>query len=334
MQKPQMPGTDTLLHGLRAAAEGTRLRILGLCAHAELTVSELVEILGQSQPRVSRHLRLLVEAGLLERHQEGNWACYRLSPGAGNGELGRLIVDLMPADDAVHAHDLARLEEVKEAWAVKSAAYFRQHASDWSRIQALHVDEAEVDAALLQVLGTAPVGDLLDIGTGTGHVLKLVGGRADSGVGVDRSIDMLKFARANIWRAGLRNCQVRMADMLRLPFPPAGPAAGFDTVVLRMVLHYAEGPAAAIAEAARVLRPGGRLIVIDFAAHDHAELREAHAHRWLGFGDAQIEQYIEAAGLAADPVLCLDGGSLAVRLWSARQPANDARGTFASRVAG
>ena len=330
MWKPQALDTDTLLLGLRAAAEATRLRILGLCAHAELTVSELVEILGQSQPRVSRHLRLLVEAGLLERHQEGNWACYRLSPGAGNGELGRLIVDLMPADDPAHAHDLARLEGVKEAWAVKSAAYFRQHASDWSRIQARHVDEAEVDAALLQVLGAAPVGDLLDIGTGTGHVLKLAGGRADSGIGIDRSIDMLKFARANIWRAGLRNCQVRLADMLRLPFP----AASFDTVTLRMVLHYAESPAAAIAEAARVLRPGGRLIVIDFAAHDRSELREAHAHRWLGFDDAQIKQAVEAAGLAADPAVCLDGGALRVRLWVARQPANDARGTPATRAAG
>jgi ArsR family transcriptional regulator len=330
MPKPQTPGLDTLLLGLRAAAEATRLRILGLCAHAELTVSELVEILGQSQPRVSRHLRLLVEAGLLERHQEGNWACYRLSPGAGTGELGRLIVDLMPDDDRVHARDLARLEEVKEAWAVKSAAYFRQHASDWPRIQAMHVDEAEVDAALVQALGTAPVGDLLDIGTGTGHVLQLIGGRAESGIGVDRSIDMLKFARANIWRAGLRNCQVRLADMLRLPFP----AASFDTVTLRMVLHFAENPAATIAEAARVLRPGGRLIVIDFAAHDRAELREAHAHRWLGFADEQIAQYIEAAGLSTDMLRRLDGGSLSVRLWPARQPANDARGTAAAHVAG
>jgi len=330
MSNSQRPGTDTLLLGLRAAAEATRLRILGLCAHAELTVSELVEILGQSQPRVSRHLRLLVEAGLLDRHQEGNWACYRLSPGAGTGELGRLIVDLMPADDPVHARDLERLQGVKEAWAVKSAAYFRRHASDWSRMQALHVDEAEVDAALLQILGKAPVGDLLDIGTGTGHVLELVGGRAESGIGIDRSIDMLKFARANIWRAGLRNCQVRMADMLRLPFP----AACFDTVTLRMVLHYAESPASAIAEAARVLRPGGRLIVIDFAAHDHSELREAHAHRWLGFDDAQIAQYVEATGLAADPALCLEGGALTVRIWSARQPANDSRGTSATQAVG
>ncbi len=325
-----MPGTDTLLLGLRAAAETTRLRILGLCAHAELTVSELVEILGQSQPRVSRHLRLLVEAGLLDRHQEGNWACYRLSPGAGNGELGRLIVDLMPADDPVHARDLARLQSVKDAWAVKSAAYFRLHASDWSRMQALHVDEAEVDAALMEILGRAPVGDLLDIGTGTGHVLELVGGRAETGIGIDRSIDMLKFARANIWRAGLRNCQVRLADMLRLPFP----AACFDTVTLRMVLHHAESPASAIAEAARVLRPGGRLIVIDFAAHDRAELRDAHAHRWLGFDDAQIAQYVEATGLAADPALCLDGGALSVRIWLARQPANDARGTSTARAVG
>jgi ArsR family transcriptional regulator len=330
MSKPRTPTTDTLLLGLRAAAESTRLRILGLCAHAELTVSELVDILGQSQPRVSRHLRLLVEAGLLERHQEGNWACYSLSPGAGNGELGRLIVDLMPADDAVHARDLRRLEEVKSAWTVKSAAYFRQHAADWSQMRALHVDDAEVDAALLALLDKAPVGDLLDIGTGTGHILELLGSRAHSGIGIDRSIDMLKFARANIWRAGLRNCQVRLADMLHLPFP----ATSFDTITLRMVLHYADQPAAAIAEAARALRSGGRLIVIDFAAHDRAELRDAHAHRWLGFDDAQIRQYVQAAGLAGDGPLCLEGGPLTVRIWAARQPANDARDRGVARLVG
>ena len=321
---------DLLLQGLRAAGEATRLRVLGLCAHAELTVSELVEILGQSQPRVSRHLRLLVEAGLLRRHQEGNWAYYRLNEATGNGELARLIVDLMAADDPVHAEDLDRLQAVKEAWAVKTAAYFKKNAPDWSRVSALHLDDARVDAAILELLSGAPIGDLLDLGTGTGHMLEVLGDRARSGIGIDRSIDMLKVARANIWRAGLKNCQVRLADMMRLPYGPAS----FDTVTLRMVLHFADRPGDAIAEAARVLRPGGRLVVVDLAPHDRSELREEHAHRWMGFDDEEIHGFIERGGLNAESAVHLKAGPLELCLWSGRQPANDARRPQAAREAG
>ena len=321
---------DQLLQGLRAAGEATRLRILGLCAHAELTVTELVEILDQSQPRISRHLRLLVEAGLLRRHQEGNWANYRLGEAAASGELARLLVDLMPADDPVHAQDLARLESVKEAWAVRAAAYFKKHAPEWSRVSAELYDDRLIDAALVERLGTAPLGDLLDIGTGTGHILKLLGGRADSGVGIDRSIDMLKVARANVWRAGLKNCQVRLADMLRLPYP----ADSFDTVTLRMVLHFAESPQATIAEAARVLRPGGRLVVVDLAPHDRAELRRDHAHRWMGFADAELSGFFEHGGLVAEAPQRFDGGALVVCQWLGQRPANDARQPQASQAAG
>ena len=312
---------DLLLQGLRAAGEATRLRILGLCAHAELTVSELVEILDQSQPRLSRHLRLLVEAGLLERHQEGNWAYYRLNEAPGSGELARTLIDLLPAGDPLHAEDLARLQRVKEAWAVKVAAYFQKNAPDWSRISALHVDDQAVDAAILERLSGTRIGDLLDLGTGTGHTLELLGRKAESGIGIDRSLDMLKVARANVWRAGLRNCQVRLADMLRLPYA----AASFDTLILRMVLHFIESPAAAIAEAARVLRPGGRLLVVDFAPHERNELRAEHAHRWLGFDDAALHGLLEAGGLVAEAPLRVETGPMAVTLWSGRQPANDAR---------
>jgi ArsR family transcriptional regulator len=312
---------EQLLQGLRAAGEATRLRILGLCAHAELSVTELVEILDQSQPRISRHLRLLIESGLLRRHQEGNWAYYRLGEAAASGELARLLVDLMPADDPVHAQDLARLVSVKEAWAVKAAAYFQKHAPAWSRVSAGLYDDRGIDAALIERLGKAPIGDLLDIGTGTGHTLEVLGGRAESGVGIDRSIDMLKVARANIWRAGLKNCQVRLADMLRLPYPPDS----FDTVTLRMVLHFAESPEATIAEAARVLRPGGRLVVVDLAPHSRDELRRGHAHRWMGFEDGAVDAIIERAGLVAEAPQHLDGGPLAVSLWLGKRPANDAR---------
>jgi ubiquinone/menaquinone biosynthesis C-methylase UbiE/DNA-binding transcriptional ArsR family regulator len=306
---------DQLLQGLRAAAERTRLRILGLCAHAELTASDLSDILGQSQPRVSRHLKLLVEAGLLERHQEGSWAYYRLAAASG---LAAVLADLMPENDPALGLDLERLEAVKQSWAVKAAAYFHRHAVDWDRVRALHVDQARVDAALKRLFRRAPVRDLLDIGTGTGHVLQVLGEEVEAAIGIDRSRDMLIVARANIHRAGLRHCQVRQAEMMHLPF--AGASA--DAVTFHMVLHYAEDPAGAVAEAARVLRPGGRLIVVDFAPHTREELREAHAHRWLGFADSRVESWLSEAGLVPGEPEHLKGSPLTVALWHGARPAN------------
>ena len=322
---------DELLQGLRAVAERTRLRILGLCAHGELTATDLAEILGQSQPRVSRHLKLLVEAGLLERNQEGSWAYYRFASGSTNaGQLGRMLVDLMPEDDPVLGLDLERLEAVKQAWAVKAAAFFQRHAVDWDRIQALHVDQARVDSALKRLFRRVPASDLLDIGTGTGHVLQLLGEEVDAAIGIDRSRDMLIVARANIHRAGLRHCQVRHGDMMHLPFS----AGSTDAVTFHMVLHYAEDPAGAIAEAARVLRPGGRVIIVDFAPHRREELREQHAHRWLGFSDSRIETFLTEAGLVPGEPEHLQGGPLTVVLWHGTRPANAEIASESARVAG
>ncbi len=310
---------DEILLALRAVAERTRLRIVTLCAHGELTASDLAEILGQSQPRISRHLKLLVEAGLLERHREGSWAYYRLASGSSAAaEIGRMLADLMPEGDAVLALDLERLQAVSEAWAVKAAAYFHRHAANWDRIRALHVDQERVDLALKRLFARAPSRDLLDIGTGTGHVLQLLGGEVEAAIGIDRSRDMLIVARANIHRAGLRHCQVRQADMMLLPFA----AASVDAVTFHMVLHFAEDPAGAIAEAARLLRPGGRLIIVDFAAHAHEELRQDHAHRWLGFAEERIDTYLAEAGLVPGEPEWLTGGPLTVVLWHAVRPAN------------
>ncbi|BBK33610.1 ArsR family transcriptional regulator [Allostella humosa] len=314
---------EHLLNGLRAAAEPTRLRVLALCAHGELTVSELTQILGQSQPRVSRHLKLLCEAGLLDRFREGTWAFFRVAAGPGAGDLARMLVDRIPDTDETVARDLQRLSAVKANRAEMAAAYFRANAATWDRVRSLYVDEREVEAALLQLLPLPEVGDLLDVGTGTGRIVELLGRRGVRAVGVDSSRDMLGMARANLERADLRHCQVRFADAYQLPMA----AGSFDAVTIHQVLHYLDDPGEAIAEAARVLRPGGRLIIADFAPHELDQLRSEHAHRRLGFSDAEIAHWLRAAGLEPATPLRLPGDPLTVVLWPARRPRGDAPAT-------
>ncbi|BBK44212.1 ArsR family transcriptional regulator [Allostella vacuolata] len=308
---------EQLLNGLRAAAEPTRLRILALCAHGELTVSELTQILGQSQPRVSRHLKLLCEAGLLDRFREGTWAFFRLAAGGPAADLGRLLVDRIPDEDETVGRDLQRLAAVKAGRAELAAAYFRANAGSWDRVRSLYVDEQEVEAALLGLLPEREVQDVLDVGTGTGRIVELLGRRGIRAVGVDSSRDMLGVARANLERAQLHQCQVRFADAYQLPMP----GASFDAVTVHQVLHYLDDPGEAIAEAARVLRPGGRMIVVDFAPHELDQLRSEHAHRRLGFTDAEVAHWMRAAGLEPATPLSLPGDPLTVVLWPARRPA-------------
>lgn len=310
---------DALLTSLKAAAEETRLRMLALCAHGELTVSDLVQILGQSQPRVSRHLKLLCEAGLLDRFREGAFAFFRLAESGRGAALARVLVDAIPAADAALALDLERLETIKRQRAEAAAAYFRDNAGRWDEIRSLHVPEREVEAALLALLQGAPIGDLLDIGAGTGRILELLGPLAGRAVGVDQSREMLTIARAKLEQAGLRHCQVRQADMYQLPFP----SASMDCAIIHQVLHFAESPADVVAEAARTLRPGGRLVAVDFAPHLLESLREQHAHRRLGFADEEIALWCRQAGLVAAPPLHLPGDPLTVTIWSAARPSAD-----------
>jgi len=310
---------DQLLSGLRAVAEPSRIRLLALCAHAELTVSELTQIIGQSQPRVSRHLRLLCEAGLLDRFPEGTWAFYRLAERGRCAELARVLIDLMPMDDETLARDLQRLEAVKQANADRAAEYFSRSAADWDKIRSLHIAEAQVEAALLSLLPQTGIRDFLDIGTGTGRILELVGPSVERGVGIDLSRRMLSVARANLQRADLRNCQVRHGDMYQLPFN----GESFDAAVIHQVLHYVDDAADVIAEAARALRPGGRLVVVDFAPHDIEALRSEHAHRRLGFNDKEVKRWFQDAGLVPGKNITLEGDPLTVCLWSASRAAND-----------
>ena len=311
---------NQLLYGLRAAAEPTRLRILALCGHAELSATELVSILGQSQPRVSRHLKLLVEAGLLDRNQEGSRAFYRPASDGAGAELGQLLIDLVPDSDMTLGHDLSRLARIKDDRARRAEDYFHRNAGNWEDMRGLYIDDDLIDAKLKEIIEACPVADMLDMGTGTGRVLRLAGSHARSAIGIDNSRDMLDIARANLDHDGLRNCQVRHADMYRLPFA----ADRFDLVTANMLVHYADDPGAVLSEGMRVLRAGGRMIVVDFAPHGMTELREEHAHRWLGFSETEMTQFLDLAELECERPTYLDGDPLTVCVWVARKPAEPA----------
>ncbi|MFD1623674.1 ArsR/SmtB family transcription factor [Azospirillum griseum] len=304
---------DDLLATLKAAAEPTRLRLLALCAHGELTVTELTQILGQSQPRVSRHLKLLCDAGLLDRFREGTFAFFRLAEKGPSAELARVLVDAIPASDPTQALDLERLEAIKRGRSESAATYFRENAARWDEIRSLHIAEREVEAALLRLFPDAGVESLLDIGTGTGRMLEVLGPRAQRATGVDQSREMLAVARTKLEGAGLRHCHVRQADLYQLPFP----GGSFDAAIIHQVLHFTETPADAVAEAARVLRPGGALLIVDFAPHTLETLREEHAHRRLGFAEEEVAGWCRQAGLSCGPVVHLPGDPLTVSIWPA-----------------
>ena len=314
-----MPGRlpfSATIAALKAAGEGTRLRVLALLGDGELTVKDLTAILGQSQPRISRHLRLLTEAGLVERHPEGAWVFYRLAEHASTSALARNLVLAVDAADPVLARDRERLAGIKREHAELARRYFAENAADWDTIRALHVAEGEVERAMHAALGERRVDSFLDLGTGTGRLLELFSPIYRRGIGIDASADMLAVARANLDRAGVTNAQVRLGDIYNLPFP----RDSFDVITVHQVMHYLEDPERALAEAARVLRPSGRLLIVDFAPHELEFLRERHAHRRLGFGRVAMRQWIEAAGLAFDRADDLAGeaaGKLTVTLWLA-----------------
>ncbi len=306
---------DRMIVALEALAEPTRLRLAALLSEAELTVTELTAILGQSQPRVSRHLKLLVEADLLERHREGAWAFFKLADGAASGIVADAIARL-DKQDAILAADRARLSEARSARASQAADYFATQAGNWDQIRALHIGDARVEATVAQIVGNKPVHALLDLGTGTGRMLEVLAPFACRAVGVDQSPAMLAVARANLEQAGTRNVQLRQGDIYALPVE----REAYDLVIVHQVLHYLDDPARALREAVRTLAPGGRLVVIDFAPHSEEALREQHAHRRLGFERLEIEGFLADAGLKPAEFRALAPGAgtsakLTVSIW-------------------
>ena len=308
----------------QALADPTRLRILALLRQMELSVGELAQVLGQSQPRVSRHLKILADARVLERRKEGSWVFLTLSD-AKRVEPMFALIDRWadPGTEAMFAADVARLEVVRADRAEAAARYFSAHAGIWDQIRSLHVAEGDVEKAIDRTLGKRPLGRLVDIGTGTGRMIELFAPRAAYAIGIDKSSEMLRLARVKLEAAGVSST-LRQGDMYALPLQDESA----DCVIIHQVLHYAHSPAAAVAEAARVLSPGGTLLIIDFAAHDREELRERDAHIRLGFDDESMSGWFAGAGLTTDHVEHLAGGELTVTLWrgsKAEQRQNERR---------
>src|SRR5580698_8515287 len=309
---------------LRAAGEPTRFRILALLAREELAVAELTRVLDQSQPRVSRHLKLLIAAGLVERFPDGAWVFYRLATHGAPRAFIDEILALTDGGDVGIARDAACLDAVRTERSKAAADYFAANAAHWDELRSLYVSEADVEAAILAAVGPGPFRRLIDLGTGAGRMLSLLGPNTQSALGLDLSQQMLNIARRATTDAGLAQCELRHGDI----FSTQLPAGCADLVVVHQVLHYLADPAAAVAEAARLVAPGGQLLVVDFAPHQLEFLRQAHQHRRLGFSDDEIKRWAEAAGLKAAAPAALagpEGQGLTVKIWTATRTPVHAR---------
>jgi ArsR family transcriptional regulator len=308
---------------LRALADSTRLRIMRLLSAMELAVGELAQVLGQSQPRVSRHVRILCDAGLAERRKEGSWVFLRSAVAEHAapplGAAAARLLNLAEAEDSSFAarcaEDRRHLAAIRASRESTAAAYFARHAEEWDDIRSLHSPDGRVEAALATALGSAPLGAMLDIGTGTGRIAELFAPRASRVTAFDKSPEMLRIARARLQHLPHDSVDLVQGEFTALPFAEAA----FDTVTFHQVLHYAQEPETVLAEAARVTRPGGRIAIVDFAAHDREELRSQHAHARLGFSDEQMLALLTDAGFAPQPAIALPGEPLTVKIWTANR---------------
>lgn len=328
---------DTLLAALKAAGETTRLRILAVLADGELTVSELCRILGQTQPRVSRHLKLLGEAGLLDRHTEGTSAFYGPSRDLGGRRVFRAVLELLDPEDATIVSDRERLRDIRAERAAAAAQYFEQIAAEWNDVRSLHVTDDDVEQAMLAAadahrINGRRISTLLDVGTGTGRILEVFSDRVSRGLGIDLSSNMLNLARSNLMAKGLDHCAVRHGNIYTLDHTLDILPGSFDLAVLHHVLHFLDEPGRAVAVAGSSLLPGGQLIIVDFAPHELENLRSDHAHRRLGFEDHEVRQWCEQAGLTDVQATHLtppsDGATaepLTVTMWTATQSSSAPR---------
>ncbi len=319
---------DRIATVFRTAGEPHRLRILALCASGDLSASELTRILGLSQPSMSRHLRLLCDAGLLQRHQEGNWAFFHFPTAGTVANIAHYVVSCLDPNDSLVMRDRRRLLEIQAERAAKSQIYFRENAQRWDQIRALHVEERQVESTIRALTDGLTIRNLIDIGTGTGRMLQLFADRASEAIGIDRSPDMLSIARVNLSEPRFSHCSVRHGDMYSLPFD----LPRFDLATLHMVLHFAEKPQDVIAEAARVVQANGHLLIVDFAPHSQHQLLEEHAHLRLGFDTDEVETWAKCHDLKTVHLRTLAKARLAVNLWLLRKNQSNASAGAPSQI--
>lgn len=309
----------------KALADPTRLRIARLLGTMELAVGELALVLGQSQPRVSRHVGILCDAGLAERRREGSWVFLRSTGGQDGSDPIVAAMDALLATAERENHDFAatceadrrKLAAIRRSREESAEGYFARHASDWDDLRALHSPDAQVEQHLAEALADAPLGTVLDIGTGTGRMAEMFAERAERVVALDKNLEMLRVARAKLQHLPTSRIELVQGDFTDLPFPDAS----FETVLLHQVLHFAQDPAQPLAEAARVTRPGGRIAIVDFASHDREELRTRHQHARLGFSDRQMQSLLREAGFVAKEPVSLEGGEITVKIWIGKRRA-------------
>jgi len=321
--------SEEVIEALRAAGEPTRLRILALLANEELAVMELSQILDQSQPRVSRHLKLLSDAGLIERFPDGAWVFYRVAADPAMRHFVDQVLDMIVASDLGMQRDAERLDAVRGERSSDAQSYFERNAARWDEIRSLYVSEANVEAAILSAAGAGPFERMIDLGTGAGRMLALLGPKAKDAIGLDLSQQMLNVARLHVTEAGLQGVELRHGDI----FATRLPDRSADLVVVHQVLHYLSDPASAVIEAARLVAPGGRLLIIDFAPHALEFLREAHQHRRLGFSDDEMGRWMAEAGLLAPDLTTLPSASsegLTVKIWVAKRGPADLKSSKVS----
>ena len=314
--------SEEVIEALRAAGEPTRLRILALLANEELAVMELSQILDQSQPRVSRHLKLLSDAGLIERFPDGAWVFYRVAADPAMRHFVDQVLDMIVSSDLGMQRDAERLDAVRGERSSDAQSYFERNAARWDEIRSLYVSEANVEAAILSAAGAGPFERMIDLGTGAGRMLALLGPKAKDAIGLDLSQQMLNVARLHVTEAGLQGVELRHGDI----FATRLPDRSADLVVVHQVLHYLSDPASAVIEAGRLVAPGGRLLIIDFAPHALEFLREAHQHRRLGFSDDEMGRWMAEAGLLAPDLTTLPSASsegLTVKIWVAKRSPTD-----------
>jgi len=321
----------------KSLADPTRLRIARLLSTMELAVGELAQVLGQSQPRVSRHVGILCDAGLAERRREGSWVFLRSTGGSANADPVLVALDRMLATAERENEEFAqicqadrhKLAAIRRSRGAAAEDYFARHAGEWDEVRALHSPDTMVEDRLAEILADAPLGRVLDIGTGTGRMAELFAELADHVVAIDKNLEMLRVARAKLQDLPATRTELVHGDFADLPFD----AGQFDTVLLHQVLHFAHDPAVPLAEAARVMRSGGRIAIVDFAAHDREELRERHQHVRLGFTDQQIQRLLEDAGFSPKVPVALEGNELVVKIWLGVRralPANDAANSYSA----